>query len=384
MYHPLLKTFVYIVEMESFSKETQKMYITLTSVMKQINALEEHLHIKLVNRTHRGIKVTEQGQKIYDEDKILIENSDNYLNKIQEKTSSMIHIDLCHSIPTLSQRYKLRVVPYEDDYDKIMEVYQSLGTKFDFLIGAFNSNPILSFASCKQLGTYNVCVALPRSHPLAKKEKLSITDLYNEKLLCVSSGDCLNLDDFRKDMQTFYPQIILEDVGYFYDLDTFNRCEEEGCLLLTLDAWDNIHPSLITLPVEWDYQMPYGLLYKKNPPKQVKDCLRELINMSNRTKLQLEDAFKELLLEKTFHKITIKDLTDKCHISRIAFYYHFQDLYDLIEWILIEDARKALNEKKNYAHCKEGLSNIFEAVYINKPFILNVYHDISRDKIEKI
>ena len=45
-------------------------------------------------------------------------------------------------------------------------------------------------------------------------------------------------------MQTFYPQIILEDVGYFYDLDTFNRCEEEGCLLLTLGAWDNIHPSL--------------------------------------------------------------------------------------------------------------------------------------------
>ena len=71
-------------------------------------------------------------------------------------------------------------------------------------------------------------------------------------------------------------------------------------------------------------------------------------------------------------------------ISRMAFYYHFQDLYDLTEWILIEDARKALNEKKDYAHWKEGLSNIFEAVYINKPFILNVYHDISRDKIEKI
>ena len=111
MYNSLLKNFVYIVEMESFSKETQKMYITLTSVMKQINALEEHLHIKLVNRTHRGIKLTEQGQKIYDEDKIIIENSDNYLNKIQEKTSSMIHIgssflnpakefiDLWHSIP---------------------------------------------------------------------------------------------------------------------------------------------------------------------------------------------------------------------------------------------------------------------------------------------
>ena len=65
--------------------------------------------------------------------------------------------------------------------------------------------------------------------------------------------------------------------------------------------------------------------------------------MSNRTKLQLEDAFKELLLEKIFHKITIKDLTDKCHISRIAFYYHFQDLYDLIEWILIYDSNLFMN-----------------------------------------
>lgn len=77
-------------------------------------------------------------------------------------------------------------------------------------------------------------------------------------------------------MQMFYPQIILEDVGYFYDLDTFNRCEEEGCLLLTLDAWDLIHPSLITLPVDWSYQMPYGLLCQKNSSKQVEECLKEI------------------------------------------------------------------------------------------------------------
>ncbi|WP_370807745.1 TetR-like C-terminal domain-containing protein [Faecalibacillus intestinalis] len=52
--------------------------------------------------------------------------------------------------------------------------------------------------------------------------------------------------------------------------------------------------------------------------------------------------------------------------------------------MLIEDAKKALNEKKDYAHWKERLENIFEAVYKNKPFILNVYHDISKDQIEKV
>lgn len=55
-----------------------------------------------------------------------------------------------------------------------MEVFQSLGTQFDFLIGAFNSNQILSFASCKQLGTYNVCVALSRSYPLAKRKNFQL------------------------------------------------------------------------------------------------------------------------------------------------------------------------------------------------------------------
>ncbi len=58
------------------STKTQKMYITLISVMKQINALEEYLYIKLVNRTHRGIKLTVQGRK-----KFMMKLK--YLSKIQ-------------------------------------------------------------------------------------------------------------------------------------------------------------------------------------------------------------------------------------------------------------------------------------------------------------
>ena len=111
---------------------------------------------------------------------------------------------------------------------------------------------------------------MPKTHPLAKKKRLEITDLYHERLLCVSDGDCLNIDDFRKDVQTLYPQIILEDAGYFYDLDTFNRCEEQGCLLLTLDVWDHIHPFLITLPVSGIIKCLMVCFIKRILTKQVK------------------------------------------------------------------------------------------------------------------
>ena len=104
--------------------------------------------------------------------------------------------------------------------------------------------------------------------------------------------------------------------------------------------------------------------------------------MSNRTKYELEAALKEALLKKPYHKITIQDLTDACHISRMSFYYHFQDMQDLIEWACIEDAKKALENKKHANNWQEGLARIVEAVYENKPFIMNVYRAISREQIE--
>lgn len=104
--------------------------------------------------------------------------------------------------------------------------------------------------------------------------------------------------------------------------------------------------------------------------------------MSNTTKLALEASLKHLMLLKPLDKITISDLTTDCGISRMAFYYHFKDIYDLVEWSCIEDASRALQGKKTYDTWQEGLQQIFEAVLENKPFILNVYRSVKREQVE--
>lgn len=104
--------------------------------------------------------------------------------------------------------------------------------------------------------------------------------------------------------------------------------------------------------------------------------------MSNITKHALAESLKKLLLKKPLNKITINDLTTDCGISRMAFYYHFKDIYDLVEWACLEESRKALQGKKTYDTWQEGLLQIFEAVYENKPFIINAYNAISREQIE--
>ncbi len=105
--------------------------------------------------------------------------------------------------------------------------------------------------------------------------------------------------------------------------------------------------------------------------------------MSQITKRALEQSLKNLLLKKPLTKITVSDIADDCGINRMTFYYHFKDIYDLVEWSCLEDAKRALDEKKTYETWQQGLLQIFEAVEENKPFILNVYRCVHREQVEK-
>ena len=84
------------------------------------------------------------------------------------------------------------------------------------------------------------------------------------------------------------------------------------------------------------------------------------------TKKAIAYAFKELLLEKPISKITINDISERCEINRQTFYYHFQDIIDLVEWICIEDAEKNLKEL-NYSSWQETFIAIFETMKKDRP-----------------
>lgn len=104
--------------------------------------------------------------------------------------------------------------------------------------------------------------------------------------------------------------------------------------------------------------------------------------MSQITKRALESSLKKMLLKKPVDKITITDITDDCGINRMTFYYHFKDIYDLIEWSCEEDAIKALDGKKTYDTWQQGYLQILKAVLDNKVIILNVYNSVSREHVE--
>ena len=104
--------------------------------------------------------------------------------------------------------------------------------------------------------------------------------------------------------------------------------------------------------------------------------------MSYVTKQAMKTSLEKMLLAKPVNKITIADITNDCRISRMTFYYHFKDIYDLIVWSWMEKFVGALNDKKTYETWQEGFLEVFMVIKENRRYVENICDSISRERIE--
>lgn len=284
MYNPLLNTFLEAVDCGSFTKAAEKLFISPTAVMKQINNLEEHLSVKLIERTPSGIRLTSAGKVIYRDARFMIDYSQKSVAEAKAAAdrydatfcvgTSLLNpakpfMDLWYKLNHDFPSYKLHLVPFEDNHEGILSEIKSLGEKFDFLIGVCDSKAWLSLCNFLPLGRYKKMIAVSREHRLANKKTVELSDLEGETLMMVKKGDSGVNDFIRNDLEINYPKIKIEDTPYFYDMSVFNRCAETGNVLLTIECWQDVHPGLVSIPVNWDYSIPYGLLYSLDADEDV-------------------------------------------------------------------------------------------------------------------
>ena len=104
--------------------------------------------------------------------------------------------------------------------------------------------------------------------------------------------------------------------------------------------------------------------------------------MSNLTKKALLVAFGELLEEKPFNKITITDITEKCGLNRMTFYYHFDNIYELMIWGLEMQMREVSHDYINYENWKTGYLKVFYFALERKVYIKKIFQTIEQENLE--
>lgn len=104
--------------------------------------------------------------------------------------------------------------------------------------------------------------------------------------------------------------------------------------------------------------------------------------MQKDTKTVISETFLELLRQKPFDKITIKDIVESCNINRNTFYYYYSDIYDLLEEIFKKELIDLIESHKNGGSWIEGFIKMLNTAYINKKVINNICSSRSYDYFE--
>lgn len=288
MYNPQLETFLRVADAGSFNRAAEEAFITPTAVIKQINLLEDTLGVKLFLRTHRGLTLTKAGQSLYNDARYIIRYCRDAVTRAQNAmqeddqiirigtspmTPAQILVELWPRIHALCPEVKFQLVPFENTPENAREILGNLGKNIDVVVGIFDET-MLELRRCAgfELSRQPLCCAVSVHHPLAEKNRLTVRDLYGRRLMLMHREWSRYVDELRDDLWQNHPQVKIVDFD-FYNVEVFNRCENGGDALMAVKAWENVHPLLKVIPVEWSHAIPYGLLHSPTPSKTVEKFL---------------------------------------------------------------------------------------------------------------
>ena len=101
------------------------------------------------------------------------------------------------------------------------------------------------------------------------------------------------------------------------------------------------------------------------------------------TKLKLSEALKTLMAQKPLNKITVGELVRMCGVNRNTFYYHFEDIYDLLKWTLEQEAVEVVKNLDPGTNFHDSLLFVVDYVRSNKHILNCAYDELGRDGMKR-
>ena len=288
MYNPQLDTFIAVAEQGSFSKAAERLYITPTAVMKQINALEAHLGFPLFFRTNHGLAMTAAGENFLQDAKYILDYSARAIetarkiNAVESNkpirigtsimTPAKFLLDIWSKIQAADPSLKIELIPFDNTPENAREILSNLGKHIDMVAGIYDE-PLIEYAGCRvaHLADKRIALAFPLTHPLAGKERITTDDIRGQSVMLVRTSWHDYVDGLRQDLTRNGAHIVDFD---FYSLNVFNEAVRQNLPIMVIDGWENIHQLMKIIPIEWQHSIPFGIMYGKEPSGQVSSFIR--------------------------------------------------------------------------------------------------------------
>lgn len=278
MLDALYYTFVEVAQAGSFNKAAERLFLSPTAVMKQIDRLERRCGFRLLERTSRGVLPTAAGASLLRDVQRLDRLGKAALERARQKQDhAKISIRVgtsplypCRTItelwdqsPELRNGFSLTIIPFEDSQDD--RAHRLVGQAYDIMVGPFDADPARDFCGLIPFGNRRIEAYLLREHPLSCKSLIKPADFDGSTLRMLPRGISPVNDAARDSILAACGQVEILDGPPYYDTALFNACAQDGIPLLALDGWSDVHPLLVSRPIDVPGGVPYGIIHEQNP-----------------------------------------------------------------------------------------------------------------------
>ena len=282
-----LKTFLTVCDAGSFTKAATDLYMTPSSVLQQIRALEDELGIKLFERSSQGVTMTPAGEYLRHKGIILSGMYDEIrrdLSAFSKKKNSICigtsMLEKCRLI------YDLWVLFSEEEKEcdihmTNIDLEHNIPAETD-LIESINSN----VGWMRDWEFLEICqvpfgFAFVNDHPLAKKQVIRLNDLRGETVMSINEGSCDSVVGILELLRRNRINVIC---SYGTGMNMFWESAFRRNVQLIPLCWRDILINMTVVPFEKEFLLPYGIFYRNQPhpaAEKFLDFIRKTYTVGN-------------------------------------------------------------------------------------------------------
>jgi len=279
-----LESFIATAESGSFSTAAEKLFVSRTALIQQINLLEQRVGVTLLHRHSKGVSLTPAGAYFLTEAKKIVRISQRTTQRcrdMQEKDTvrigalpnfaPFIMTEICRQFSARYPNVNIKFIEYplEEYFQRFQEDKFDITT--DYLAGYIYDHPdyrVLKLMEDKH------CCGVPKGHPLADRTVITAKDLVGQSIVMYPRGITKADDRLRDYLLKHIPDVdIIDTVSYDRNLPL--KCELSSYILIYYSSYAENFAPLVTIPLGFDIEFPIdlGIGYKADAPLTVQQFI---------------------------------------------------------------------------------------------------------------
>ncbi len=268
MYNKQLETFLVIVNSGSFNKAAQKLFISASAVIQQINSLEQDLGVSLFIRTRQGIMLTDAGKYLAGEAEAYIEKGKairSRLKAIGGQTHSIavgtsvenkcrLLYDLWMLFHPEKEHYEVRLCQLEPDAE--------ISPEIELIESIRDHAPWQKGWAFLEITRVPIAYAVSKNHPLVSEKYISFSQMQKHAPVVIDRSGSRKLTELFDILDREH---IHYDLNKGWDSDFVWNCSVNNRALLVPSCWEDVLFDFEMKPCELEFSLPYGFFYRKTP-----------------------------------------------------------------------------------------------------------------------